>query len=305
MTIRILLIGGDGQVGWELQRTLAPLGQVLVAPRRGSDAVDLAEPDGLRRAVRTLRPDAIVNAAAWNAVDAAEADPAPAMAVNGEGPAVLAAEAAAVGALLVHYSTDQVLAGHGDRPQDESTATAPLNAYGRSKLAGEDAVRASGCRHLLLRTTWVHSARRPCFLRAMLARAATQDSLTVVADEVGAPTGADLVADVTAHALHAALRDDGLCGLYHCVARGETSRHAYVRFLLAEAAAMGLPLRASPDHVHPITSAAFAAPAERPLNARLDPGRLERSFGLAMPPWEDGVRRTLRQIAAATAAAAG
>jgi dTDP-4-dehydrorhamnose reductase len=294
---RILLLGGEGQVGWELQRALAPLGTVSVAPRHGASAVDLCVPATMRAALEACRPQVIVNAAACNAVDAAERDPAPAMAVNAEAPAVLAAEAARAGALLVHFSTDQVLAGEGDAPQGEDTPPAPLNAYGRSKLAGEQAIQASGCRHLVLRTTWVHSSRRPNFLRAMLTRAAEQDTLTVVADEVGTPTGAELVADATAHALKATLDNDGLCGLYHCVAAGATSRHAYVRFLLEAAAALGLPLRTAPEGVQPVSSAAFGAPAARPLNARLDPSRFERAFGLHMPPWQDGVRRTLREIA--------
>ncbi len=296
-TPRILLLGGSGQVGWELQRALAPLGEVRAPPHHGPDGLDLLQPAALAAALQALRPAVIVNATAWNAVDAAERDPAPAFALNAEVPARLAHAAAASGALLLHYSTDQVLPGHGHAPQDEATPAAPLNAYGRSKLAGEQAIAASGCRHLVLRTTWVHGPRRSNFLRAMLARAAAQPVLQVVDDEVGCPTAAALVADASAHALKAALRHEHLCGLYHCVAAGAVSRRDYVRFLLAEAQRLGLPLRAGPGDVQGLSSAAFGAPAARPLNARLDARRFEAAFGLHMPPWEDGVRRTLRELA--------
>lgn len=297
---RFLLLGGSGQVGWELQRALAPLGPVAAPPRQGPGGLDVLQPAALAAALDTLRPTVIVNATAWNAVDAAERDPAPAFALNAELPARLAAAAAASGALLLHYSTDQVLPGHGSAPQDEAATPAPLNAYGRSKLAGERAIAASGCRHLVLRTTWVHGPRRSNFLRAMLARAASQPTLQVVDDEVGCPTAAALVADASAHALKAALRHAHLCGLYHCVSAGAVSRRDYVCFLLAEAQGLGLPLQAGPDDVRGISSAAFGAPAARPLNARLDSRRFEAAFGLQMPPWQDGVRRTLRELAERT-----
>lgn len=296
---RILLIGGQGQVGWALQRALATLGDVTAPPRLGppGPALDLLQPATLDEAMQRLQPDVIVNASAWNAVDAAESAPAPAFALNADAPARLAQAAAERHALLVHFSTDQVLPGLGDQPQDEDTPPAPLNAYGRSKLAGEQAIQASGCRHLILRTTWVHSPRRTNFLRAMLARAAVADRLQVVDDEVGCPTAADGLADATAHALGAVLAQPQLGGLYHCVAAGAVSRFDYVRHLLTEARQLGMALRAGPDDVVPVSSADFAAPAARPLNARLDAQRFEATFGLRMPAWQDGVRRTLQALA--------
>jgi len=295
--MRIVLFGAGGQVGWELQRSLAPLGELLMPARRHPDApVDLAEPESVRRVLRRARPQVIVNAAAYTAVDRAEAEPALAHAVNATAPGVMATEAAEAGALLVHYSTDYVFDGHGSTPWREDDAPAPLNAYGRSKLEGEEAVRASGCRHLLLRTSWVCSARGGNFIRTILRLAAERDGLRVVDDQVGAPTGAELLADVTAHALRAVLARPELGGTYHVAPAGATSWHAYACRVVDAAAARGRTLRTRRERIEPVPTRDYPSAATRPLNSRLDTTRLQRSFGLKLPPWEQGVDRILAEL---------
>ena len=288
--MKLLLFGRNGQVGWELQRALAPLGSVTAL---GSADADFARPHELAGIVQELRPDAIVNAAAYTAVDKAESQPQLAQAVNAESPGVLAREAAALGAWLVHYGTDYVFDGSGDAPRDEDAPTAPLSAYGRTKLDGEQRVRASGCRHLILRTSWVYAARGGNFARTMLRLAAERERLSVVDDQVGAPTGADLLADVTAHALRSAMRQPALAGTYHVAAAGETSWHGYASFVVEWARARGLPLKA--HAVDPVPSSAWPSAARRPLNSRLDTRRLCRSFDLVLPPWQAGVARMLEE----------
>ncbi|MBP8138632.1 MAG: dTDP-4-dehydrorhamnose reductase, partial [Alicycliphilus sp.] len=201
--MKILLLGKNGQLGWELQRSLAPLGELVALDRRGAPGLcgDLGEPDGLAATVRALRPDVIVNAAAYTAVDRAESEPDLARRINAHAPAALAREAAACGALLLHYSTDYVFHGQGQRPWAEDDPTGPLNVYGQTKLAGEQAIVQAGCRHLILRTSWVHAARGGNFARTMLRLARQQPRLTVIDDQWGAPTGAELIADVSAHAI--------------------------------------------------------------------------------------------------------
>jgi dTDP-4-dehydrorhamnose reductase len=290
--VNILLFGATGQVGWELQRSLAPLGEVTTLT---SAQADFDRPDTLRQIVDTAAPDMIVNAAAYTAVDRAESEPERAARINGEAPGVLAQAARARGAWLVHFSTDYVFDGGGDRPRDEDDPTGPLNTYGRTKLDGEHRIRDSGCRHLILRTSWVHAARGGNFAKTMLRLAAERERLSVVADQVGAPTGADLLADVAAHALRAALADPSLSGTYHAVAAGETSWHAYACFVIAWAHANGHPLRVLPDAVDAVSSSAFPTPARRPLNSRLSTDRLKQRFGLHLPPWQQGVERMLRE----------
>ena len=295
--MRLLLLGCNGQVGWELQRALAPLGEVVALDRDSAPhAGDLARPEVLAATVRALRPAAIVNAAAYTAVDRAEREPEVARAVNASAVGVLAREAAALGAWLVHYSTDYVFDGSGDAPRDESAATGPLNVYGRTKLEGEELLRASGCRHLILRTSWVHAARGGNFAKTMLRLAAERERFDVVDDQVGAPTGADLLADVTAHALRAAIREPALGGTYHATAAGETSWHGYARFVVAWARAHGHPLKAAPEAIAAVPSSAWPTPAARPHNSRLDTRRLCSAFGLALPPWQAGVARMLAEV---------
>jgi dTDP-4-dehydrorhamnose reductase len=289
--MKLLLFGKGGQVGWELQRALAPLGQLTALD---AAAADFSRPQELSSLVRELRPSAIVNAAAYTAVDKAESEPGLAHAVNAEAPGVLAREAASLGAWLVHYGTDYVFDGSGDAPRDEESPTNPLSVYGRTKLDGEQAIRASGCRHLILRTSWVYAARGGNFARTILRLAAERERLTVVDDQIGAPTGAELLADVTAHALRAAMGRPELAGTYHAVAAGEASWHDYATFVVAQASARGLPLKARV--IDPVPTSAYPTPARRPLNSRLDTHRLRNTFDLVLPPWQVGVARMLDEI---------
>jgi dTDP-4-dehydrorhamnose reductase len=294
--MKLLLLGCRGQVGWELGRALQPLGAVAAADVDTVPRADFTRLDALVARVRAERPDVIVNAAAHTAVDRAEREPGLARAINALAPAALAREAAALGALLVHYSTDYVFDGSGDAPRDEEAATGPLNVYGRTKLEGEQLLRASGCRHLILRTSWVYSARGSNFARTMLRLAAERDHLTVVADQVGAPTGAELLADVTAHAVRSARQQPGLCGTYHVVAGGATSWHGYACHVIEWARAHGHPVRVAPEAIEAVPSTASPTPARRPLNSRLSTQKLERAFGLALPPWQAGVERMLEEV---------
>jgi dTDP-4-dehydrorhamnose reductase len=298
--MRILLLGKNGQLGWELQRALAPLGDLVScdfdAP--GALRADFSRPDSLPALIRTVQPGLIVNAAAHTAVDRAESEPELARTINATAPGVIAREAAALGVLLVHYSTDYVFDGSGELPRDEIAPTGPLSVYGRTKLEGEELVRASGCNHLILRTSWVYAARGANFARTMLRLAAERDTLDVIDDQVGAPTGADLLADVTAHSVRAMLADPGLAGTYHCVAGGETNWHEYARFVIEWARARGQPIRVAPAAIRPVTTAAYPTPARRPLNSRLATAKLQRAFGLFLPPWQVGVERALAEIVA-------
>jgi dTDP-4-dehydrorhamnose reductase len=298
----ILLLGKNGQVGWELQRALAPLGELVALDRQGDPARglcgDLSDPEGLAATVRTLRPALIVNAGAHTAVDKAESEPALAAALNATAPGVLAREAAACGAWLLHYSTDYVFDGSGEAPRAEDAATGPLSVYGRSKLDGEEAIRASGCRHLIFRTSWVYAARGGNFARTMLRLAGEREALSVIADQWGAPTGAELIADVSAHALRRAAADASVSGTYHLAAAGFTTWHAYARHVIAHAQARGRALRAAPDAVAPIPTSAYPTPARRPLNSRLDCTRLQRTFDLRLPAWQAGVDRMLTEVLA-------
>ena len=296
--MRILLLGKNGQVGWELQRSLAPLGE-LIALDFDSPAphcADFTQPETLAATVRALAPEVIVNAAAHTAVDKAESEPELARTINADAPAVLAREAATLGAWLVHYSTDYVFDGSGAAPRTEDAPTAPLSVYGRTKLEGEEAIRAGGCAHLILRTSWVYAARGGNFARTMLRLAAQRESLSVIDDQIGAPTGAELLADVTAHALRAALVDPALGDTYHAVAADATSWHGYASHVIEFARAAGQPIRVAPERIAAIPTSAYPTPARRPLNSRLDTSRLERSFGLVLPDWRVGVERMLREV---------
>ncbi|MFV3327953.1 dTDP-4-dehydrorhamnose reductase [Pseudomonas sp. NY15372] len=295
--MKILLLGKDGQVGWELQRSLAPLGEVLALNSRSEGYCgDLADLPGLARTVQGWAPDVIVNAAAYTAVDKAESEREQAFRVNAEAVGVLAEAAAASGALLVHYSTDYVFPGQGVTPWRETDDVGPLNVYGQSKLAGEQAIQASGCKHLIFRTCWVYAARGNNFARTMLRLASERDTLGVIDDQFGAPTGAELIADVTAHAIVATRRDAALSGLYHLAAAGETTWCGYARFVLEQAAAAGVALKVSAEAVNALTTDAYPTPAKRPANSRLDTHKLEKAFGLRLPEWQQGVARMLTEI---------
>ncbi len=294
--MKILLLGKNGQVGWELQRALAPLGELVALDREGADGLcgDLSRPDDLARTVRNLAPDIIVNAAAYTAVDKAEGDADQARRINAEAVGALAAEAASLDALLVHYSTDYVFDGSGSTPWREGDAPAPLSVYGRTKLEGEQAIVASGCRHLIFRTSWVYAARGHNFARTMLRLAAERERLTVIDDQHGAPTGAELIADVTAHALRATLPRPELGGLYHLAASGETTWHGYATYVIEQARLLGRGLTV--QEIAPIPTSAYPTPATRPLNSRLDTSRLTAAFDLTLPHWSVGVARMLHEI---------
>jgi dTDP-4-dehydrorhamnose reductase len=295
--MKILLLGCDGQVGWELQRSLQPLGEVLALDFQSRDfAADFSRPEALAATVQAVRPDLIVNAAAHTAVDKAESEPALAQAINADAPGVLARSAAACGAWLVHYSTDYVFDGSGDQPRDEEAPTGPLSVYGRTKLDGEQQIRASGCNHLILRTSWVYAARGGNFARTMLRLAATRTELNVIDDQIGAPTGADLLADLTALMARAVRAQPELAGTYHAVAAGATSWHGYARLVIETARERGVPLALPADALRPIPTSAYPTPAPRPLNSRLDTRKLRERFGVHLPGWESGVRRLLAEI---------
>lgn len=292
--MKILLLGPNGQLGWELQRALAPLGEVHACDR--GQGGDLANLDALAATVRAVQPRWIVNAAAYTAVDRAESEPELAHTINALAPGVLAREAAALGATLVHYSSDYVFDGSGAQARDETAATGPLSVYGRTKLEGEQQIQASRCRHLILRTSWVYAARGGNFAKTMLRLAAEREQLKVIDDQVGAPTGADLLADVSAHALRRLDAQPELAGLYHVAASGETSWHGYAREVIGLAIAQGAALKTGPDAVLPIPTTAYPTPATRPLNSRLDTRRFRDAFGLALPPWQHGVKRLVTEV---------
>lgn len=295
--MNILLLGKSGQVGWELQRSLAVLGRVTALDHDSTEHCgDFANPEGVRETVRALRPDVIVNAAAHTAVDKAESEPEIARLLNATSPGVLAEEAARLGTWLVHYSTDYVFDGSGTRPWVETDAPAPLSVYGATKLEGEQRIQQTGCRHLILRTSWVYAARGGNFAKTMLRLGSERERLTVIDDQWGAPTGADLLADVTAHAVrHLQSRPrDG--GLYHCVASGETNWHSYAKYVLEHARQAQPAIELKATEVAPVPTSAFPTPARRPHNSRLDTTRLQTTFGLVLPPWQQGVARMLTEI---------
>ncbi|GAB1383369.1 dTDP-4-dehydrorhamnose reductase [Burkholderiales bacterium] len=296
--MKILLLGKNGQLGWELQRSLAPLGELVALDRQGAPGLcgDLGEPDGLAATVRALRPDVIVNAAAYTAVDRAESEPDLARRINAHAPAVLAREAAACGALLLHYSTDYVFHGHGQRPWAEDDPTGPLNVYGQTKLAGEQAIVQAGCRHLILRTSWVHAARGGNFARTMLRLARQQPRLTVIDDQWGAPTGAELIADVSAHAIVQLRARPDKAGIYHLAAAGETNWFSYAKHVIAHAQSAQAAIEYVVKDILPIPSSAYPVAATRPHNSRLDTRKLRTAFDLHLPPWQAGVDRMLAEI---------
>lgn len=293
--MKILLFGKSGQVGWELQRSLAPLGQLVALGSESREMCgNLRDPDGIARTVRDVAPDVIVNAAAHTAVDKAESEPGLAEALNARAPGVLADEALRCGALLVHYSTDYVFDGGGSLPWQESDATGPLGVYGRTKLEGEQAIQRSGCRHLIFRTSWVYAARGKNFAKTMLKLAGERDRLTVIADQFGAPTGAELLADVTALVLRDGCGTPSVDGIYHLAAGGETTWHGFATFVCEFARRAGVALRAAA--IDPVPTTAFPTPAKRPLNSRLNTSKLRGTFGLSLPDWQGGVGRMLAEI---------
>lgn len=295
--MKILLFGKNGQVGWELQRSLAPLGELVALSTDSRDLCgDFTDLDGIAQTVRSVAPDVIINAAAYTAVDKAESEPDVARTINALAPGVLAEAAKRCGAWLLHYSTDYVFDGSGDQPWLETDKTAPLSVYGQTKLEGEQAILASGCQHLIFRTSWVYAARGNNFAKTMLRLAQQRDSLQVINDQFGAPTGAELLADVSAHALRVALRRPDVGGLYHLVAGGETSWHGYAHFVIDSARRAGMDIKVAPEAIAPVATGAFATAAKRPHNSRLNTDKLQNTFGLHLPHWQHGVTRMLNEI---------
>ena len=294
--MKILLFGKGGQVGWELQRSLAPLGELVALDHDSRELCgNFADLAGIAATVRAVSPDVIVNAAAHTAVDKAEAEPQLARTLNALAPGVLADEAQKIGAWLVHYSTDYVFDGSGDTSWRESDATGPLSVYGQTKREGELAV-ARCAHHLIFRTSWVFAARGANFAKTMLRLASERETLNVIADQIGAPTGAELLADVTAHALRMVQDSPQLAGTYHLVAGGETSWHGFACHVLEYARARGREFKVAPGAVKAITTAEYPTPARRPLNSRLDTRRLRETFGLHLPDWRIAVDRMLDEI---------
>ena len=289
---KILLLGADGQVGWELQRSLLPLGQIVPVDRA---QCDLAQLDQVSSLLAQIKPELIVNAAAYTAVDQAEQEPEAARQLNSALPACLAEYARASGALLVDYSTDYVFDGGKSSPYLESDTPSAINVYGQSKQDGLQAIVDSGCRHLVLRVSWVYSKRGKNFLNTIMRLAGERDELSVVADQIGAPTPADLIADVTAHATRAILNGSARGGVYNLVPEGVTSWHGFAVEIVRLAHNAGYPLKLQPENIRPITTAEYPTPAHRPANSRLDTGKLKDTFHINLPNWRTPLQRFINQ----------
>jgi dTDP-4-dehydrorhamnose reductase len=301
--VKILLFGGSGQVGWQLRRSLSLLGDLVVAERNGSPCGDLLQPGALHDGILSARPDIVVNAAAYTAVDRAEDEPELAFAANAQACEAMAQASGKTGAWMVHYSSDYVYRGNGTRPWLESDACEPLGVYGRSKLAGDLAIMRGNARHLILRTSWVFDSWGGNFLKSILKAAREREDLAVVCDQWGAPTRAATIADVTALALARILQGGAgapQAGVYHVAASGETNWHDYACLLIAEARASGMRLRATPQSVRATPASQYAARAARPANSRLDTARLRSTFGVQLPPWQDGVRAVVAELVQAS-----
>ncbi|NYT36440.1 dTDP-4-dehydrorhamnose reductase [Allopusillimonas soli] len=294
--MNILLLGKDGQVGWELQRSLATLGNVTACGRREADMEDFA---GLRRLVNQTRADVIVNAAAYTAVDKAESDADTARRVNTDAVGVLAEEAGKRSAWLIHYSTDYVFDGRKNGAYSEDDACNPLSVYGSTKLAGEALIQAAHNRFMIFRTSWVYGSRGSNFAKTMLRLAQERDQLRVVSDQHGVPVSAEMIADVTALALHQAVRGQGgdsVSGIYHLASEGETNWHGYARYVLELAQAKGMRLKVQPDAIEPISTADYPVPAFRPQNSLLNTAKLQEAFGLQLPDWKFHVQRLIDEL---------
>lgn len=297
--MNILLFGKTGQVGWELQRSLAPLGNVIAVDVHSTEYCgDFSNPEGVAETVRRVKPDVIVNAAAHTAVDKAESERDFAQLLNATSVEAIAKEAEKINAWLIHYSTDYVFPGDGDKPWMETDATAPLNTYGETKLAGEIAVQQNCTKHLIFRTSWVFAGKGNNFAKTMLRLAKDREELSIINDQFGAPTGAELLADCTAHAIKTAMAKPDVAGLYHLVASGTTTWFDYANLVFAEAKAAGLELALM--NTNPVPTSAYPTPAQRPQNSRLDTTKFQKTFGLTLPSWDVGVKRMLAEIFSAT-----
>ena len=294
--MKVLLLGKNGQIGWELQRSLSLLGDLVALERHSVPFGDLSNPDRLADTVRDLCPDVIVNAAAYTSVDKAESEADVAKIVNATAPSALAQAAADISALLVHYSTDYVFDGTGMLAWQEGDVTGPLGVYGKTKLEGEKAIIASGCNHLIFRTSWVYAARGKNFAKTILQMALEHDHLKVINDQVGSPTGADMIADVTALAIRRVLKRPELFGLYHLVASGETSWHGYANHVINRARELQPELGWKVSEIVPVPTSIFLSKAQRPLNSRLNTQKIQQAFDLKLPHWQIGVDRLITEI---------
>lgn len=293
--MNILLFGKTGQVGWELQRALAPLGKVIALDVHTQEYCgDFSNPEGVAETVRRIKPDVIVNAAAHTAVDKAESERDFAQLLNATSVEAIAKEAAAIGAWLVHYSTDYVFPGDGLTPWTEDDATGPLNTYGETKLAGEVAVQKYCPKHLIFRTSWVYAGKGNNFAKTMLRLAKDREELSIINDQFGAPTGAELLADCTAHAIRAALSKPEVAGLYHLVASGSTTWFDYANLVFAEA--QNNDFKLALKQTLPVATSAYPTPARRPNNSRLDNRKFQDTFNLTLPSWDIGVKRMLAEL---------
>ena len=295
--MKILLFGKNGQVGWELQRSLAALGQLVALDRHSqSYCGDLSDLAGITKTVQNLKPDIIVNAGAYTAVDKAETDISQAELINSKAPEALANAAKECGAWLVHYSTDYVFDGSGNHDWKENDTVSPLSVYGGTKLQGEQAIQKSGCEYLIFRTSWVYAAIGNNFAKTMIRLAQEREQLSVINDQFGAPTGAELLADVTAHAIRLASRKKDVAGLYHLVAAGETSWFDYASYVLDFARQAGVALKLPKNALQAIPTSQYPTPAKRPLNSRLNTEKIKTTFDIDLPDWRIGVERMLMEI---------
>ena len=295
--MKILLFGKNGQVGWELQRSLSSVGELVALDTDDQmPCGDFTRLEDIIQTIHSVSPDIIVNAAAYTAVDKAESESALAHTINTQAPKILAQESLKIGAWLVHYSTDYVFDGNGTKPWKETDPTAPINIYGSTKLEGEKAVINSGCKHLIFRTSWIYSARGENFIKTMIRLAQSRDHLSVIDDQIGAPTGAELLADVTAHSICTALRQPQVSGLYHLAAKGEISWYGYANFVLDKARQSGIKLQVQAENIRPVTTDVFPQTARRPGNSRLNTKKIEHTFDLTLPLWQTGVTRMLTEI---------
>jgi dTDP-4-dehydrorhamnose reductase len=292
--MKILLFGKNGQVGWELQRSLAPLGNLVSLDRKGENGLcgDLSDLEGIRNSIQKISPDIIVNAAAYTAVDQAESESDHAMRINAFAPQAIAEETKKINALLIHYSTDYVFNGTGNNFWKEPDETDPVNTYGKSKLEGEKRIAESGCRHLIFRTSWVYGLHGANFIKKILQLGKEREKLTVINDQFGAPTGAELLSDITAHCIRS--MKDNAAGIFHLVPAGETTWYDLARFSIDTARNLGLELAVK--EILPVASSEFKTMAERPHNSRMDTKKLQNTFSLNLPDWRNGVTRLISEL---------
>ncbi|MBL79915.1 MAG: dTDP-4-dehydrorhamnose reductase [Nitrosomonadaceae bacterium] len=295
--MKILLFGKKGQIGWELQRSLSLIGELVTLDFDDEELCgDFTRPKEIIKTINSVYPDIIVNAAAYTAVDKAESEPILAETINATAPKIIATEAQKIGAWLIHYSTDYVFNGNGTKPWKETDPTIPINVYGATKLAGEKSIINSGCKYLIFRTSWVYSTRGENFIKNIIHLAKNKDNLSIINDQIGAPTGAELLADVTAYSICTAIRKPKVSGLYHIAAKGEISWYDYAKFILDQARQFKIKLKAQAENIQPVASRSFFQIAPRPENSRLNTKKIEHIFDFTLPLWQTGVTRILTEI---------